>query len=92
MNKILIWGTGEIAKKILNNGLCAEVIGFIETSKTKESFRSKPVYSASKIPQEYDYIIVANAFAFEVYQLCLEKNINLKKVIFLQKVKKAEGF
>ena len=53
MNKILIWGTGNIANKILKNGLNAEIMGFIETYKVKESFQDKPIYSITEIPENY---------------------------------------
>ena len=92
MNKILIWGTGNIANKILNNGLNAEIMGFIETYKVKESFQDKPIYSITEIPENYDYIIVANSYVKEIYQICLEKNINLDKVIFLKKMILKKGF
>ena len=73
MNKILIWGTGNIANIILKNGLNAEIMGFIETYKVKESFQDKPIYSITEIPENYDYIIVANSYVKEIYQICLEK-------------------
>ena len=92
MNKILIWGTGNIANIILKNGLNAEIMGFIETYKVKESFQDKPIYSITEIPENYDYIIVANSYVKEIYQICLEKNINLDKVIFLKKMILKKGF
>ena len=37
MNKILIWGTGNIAREVMLNGICGEVIGFIQTNKTEQA-------------------------------------------------------
>lgn len=91
MKKILIWGTGSIAKRVVENGLNGEIIGFIETKKTKDFFRQKKVYEINEIPKGYEYIIVANSFTSEVYQICIEKELELDKIIFLRGVKRQEG-
>ena len=33
--KLLVWGTGNFAREILDNGIEGEIIGFIETNKSK---------------------------------------------------------
>lgn len=91
MKKVLIWGTGKVAKQLLLNGINAEVTGFVETKKTAEEFNGSNVYEASNNLPEYDYLIVANTFASEVYHVCIEHQIDLNKVIFLYGVKKQEG-
>ena len=35
MKKVLIWGTGKIASRFIENGCNGEIIGFIETNKSK---------------------------------------------------------
>lgn len=92
MRKFLIWGTGKLAKRFISNGYNGEVIGYIETNKSRYNFMGKKVYSVFEIDFEYDYIIVANTYVREVYQLCLDRNINLCKVIFLKKIELREGF
>ena len=82
MKKLLIWGTGKIANKVLENGINGEIIGFIETNGTLEIYKQKKVYTVKSIPREYDYIIVANSFADEIYQTCLKEKIDLKNNIF----------
>lgn len=32
MVRVLIWGTGNIAKEVLDNGIQGEIIGFIESN------------------------------------------------------------
>lgn len=91
MSKILIWGTGKIAEQVLKNGLNAEIMGFIETKKTKDLFQDHFVYDYFTMPKNYDYIVVANIYVNEIYQLCLEKNIDLSKIIFLKKVNLMKG-
>ena len=61
MKKLLIWGTGKCAKRLIENGCNGEIIGFIETHKTIESYMGKPVYDSGHFPSQYDYIIVASS-------------------------------
>lgn len=86
MKKFLIWGTGKLAKQFIENGYTGEIIGFIETNKSIDTFMQKPVYGYKEIPQGYDYIIVANSYVMEIYNLCLSLNIDLSKMIFLHGV------
>lgn len=86
-SKVLIWGTGGICHEVLNNGIQGRIIGFIESVKSKEEYRGLPVYSADTISVDFDYIIVANKGVDAIYNMCLEKKINLKKCIFLFPVK-----
>lgn len=83
MLKIYIWGTGKIAKRLLDNGLHAEVLGFIETSKGKEWFCNKKVYNYTEIPEGYDAIIVANRFSNEIYASAREQKLDMAKMIFM---------
>lgn len=86
MKKILIWGTGAIAKQVLHNVVNGEIVGFIETNKKADLFHDKPVYSIGEIPVSYDYIVVANTYVNEIYQECIKRNISLDKIIFLKGV------
>lgn len=92
MKNILIWGTGTVAKQMINNGLCCEIEGFIETNRRTEFFQGKKVYEPSSLPQVYDYIIVANTYVNEIYKLCMDYNIDLNKIIFLKHIKNQCGF
>lgn len=91
MYKLLIWGTGKLAKNFLDDGYNGEIIGFIETSKSVDSFMDKPVYSSCEFPSEYDYIIVANSYVTEIYTLCQKLNIDMFKLIFLYEIKHRAG-
>ena len=70
MKKVLVWGTGNIAKHIISNNLEAKIIGFIQTEKSVETFDGKKVYTVEELPEEYDFIIVANSFTNEVFRTC----------------------
>ncbi len=91
MKKLLIWGTGNFAKKFLNNGYHGEVIGFVETHKSIDTFMGKPVYDSKEIPREYDYIIIANSYVNEIYSLCGKIGIDVSRLIFLYGVKDRVG-
>lgn len=83
MKKLLVWGIGNYTKQFINNGYDGDIIGFIETKKSCDYFMGKPVYSCVEIPDHYDFIIVANSFAREIYKRCLDLKLDLSKIIFL---------
>jgi hypothetical protein len=91
MYKLLIWGTGILAKRFVENKYNGEIIGFIETNKSKDSYMNKLVYDRSEIPKEYDYIIIANSYATEIYDWCLKSGIETSKLIFLYGIKQRVG-
>lgn len=91
MKKLLVWGTGNNARRLIDNGYVGEIIGFIETVKTRECFMGKPIYSSDEIPDNYDFILVASCYVNEIYRLCLKLKINLSNVIFLYGVKEQKG-
>ena len=91
MKKLLIWGTGNIAKQMIDNQYNGEIIGFIETNKSKDTYEGKPIYDSRQIPKEYDYIVVANTYATEIYDLCLKLKIDISRLIFLRGVKQRVG-
>ncbi len=92
MYQILIWGTGTIARHFLKNGINGCVMGFVETHKTVDSYMDLPLYGIDELPDGYDYIVVANVHTNEIYRTCLQKGIDLEKVIFLRGVKSNVGF
>lgn len=92
MNKVIIWGTGTIARHFFENGINGCVMGFVETHKTVDGYMGLPLYSIDELPDGYDYIVVANMHANEIYYTCLQKGIDLEKVIFLRGVKNNVGF
>lgn len=82
MKKILIWGTGKNAKKVLRNGINAKLLGFVETNKAMEEFEGHPVYGINEIPKGYDYIVIASIYAGEIYRECEKRNFDPDKIIF----------
>ena len=83
--KLLVWGTGNFAREILDNGIEGEIIGFIETNKSKNEYENCPVYDAYTIPEGvYAYIVVATIYVEEVYQTCSEIGLDMSKLVFLR--------
>ena len=91
MKRLLIWGTGDTARQFIDNEYNGEIIGFIETDKSCSTFMDKPVYGGHEIPDEYDYIIVANTHTAEIYDFCFKLHMDLSHIIFLCHVKKRMG-
>ena len=93
MRRLLVWGTGNLSKNFINDQYNGEIIGFIETHKMKENFMGKPVYGIDELSaqREYDYIIVANSYGREIYDICLKYNIDINKVIFLYEIHNRVG-
>lgn len=91
MDKILIWGTGKVAKELLENGVQGEIIGFIESRKRQDYYMNKQIFDVDKLPENYDFIIVANTYTEEIYDSCIKNNINMERVIFLFPLRKLVG-
>ena len=91
MKKVLIWGTGAIAKQVLSNGICGELLGFIQSEKSMDMYDGKSVYGLDELPKEYDFIIAANSFSDEIYHTCCRKELPLEKVLFLRGINIREG-
>lgn len=85
--KFLIWGTGNIATQIYKNGVNGILMGFIETQKSKEVWEEYQVFDAETIPCDYDYIIVANTYSDEIYDVCNRKGMEITKIAFLKRGK-----
>ncbi len=84
--KVFIWGTGNIALRYLQQGevKAEDIIGFIETQKSKDIFYGKKVYEPNEIAKmhTYDYIIVClYYYSREIYDICLKLDIDVDKLI-----------
>ena len=86
--KILIWGTGNTAKAIIERGINGELVGFIRSQmyagREQMSSYGVPVYTSENIPIEYDVIFVASIYSDEIYQTIQKSGISLDKVCFWQ--------
>ncbi len=91
MNKLLVWGTGKLARRFIENGYNGEIVGFIETNKSADIYMGKTVYDSKQVFPQYDYIVVANSHATEIHETLTRKKIDFGKVIFLYGVKQRMG-
>lgn len=81
--RILIWGTGRITENIIDSLKEDQVVGYVESQRSKEIYRGKPVYNATDIPDNYDAILIANQAGKEIYNYCCNLGIELDRLCFL---------
>ncbi len=86
---ILIWGTGKVADELISklDKIEFNIIGFIESTKSKDFFMEKPVYEAKSLVTmklNYEFIIVASSLAKEIRNLCIELKIDMSKFVWIR--------
>ena len=94
--KVYIWGTGRVAKEYLEMGEIeqGDILGFIETRKSKDTFYDKKVFSPSEaaLNNNFDYILVCvYYYGREIYNICKEVNIDTNKVVLIDNWEWADG-
>lgn len=87
MKKVYIWGTGKVAEQYLetNEINTQELLGFIESHKTKEVFYGKTVYEPQEINKHsFDYILICvYGASYEIYKIAEHNNLPMEKLIFV---------
>lgn len=85
--RVYIWGTGAAALSYINTGELGEenILGFIESKKSKQYFFSKRVYEPQEINKNgFDYILVCvYGKTHAIYQTVLENGLDLEKIVFI---------
>ena len=86
--KVYIWGTGTMASEYVKKQEISfnDILGFIESSRTKDTFVGKKVYESQEIAKvnNYDYILVCVRQASkDIYQLCIDRGIDTNKLILM---------
>lgn len=93
--KIFIWGTGDVATRYFLSGELntEDVLGFIESKKSKEVFFGKKVFSPVEASeQEYDFILVClDYYGYAVYCTAKENCIDVTKMYFSDNYKYIAG-
>lgn len=92
--RIYIWGTGDNASDYLkrNELNVDDIVGFIESKKTKESFCGKKVYEPNEIDDNFDYIFVCvNYYGREILNTCKALNIDTNKIIMADNWEWSDG-
>lgn len=90
-NKIVLWGIGDRTKYyILMDffGGCS-IDGYVCSKKENNEFCGKPIYSVAElknIQDDLDYIVIANEFYEEILAVCLEKNIDMDKIVITDNI------
>lgn len=84
MEKILIFGTGSVSEYIFGklDPDRVEIIAFINSSSTMDSFHGYPVISVSDIHnKDYDYILIASGYVQQITSLLLKENVSQDKIV-----------
>ena len=85
--KIVIWGTGQVAREFNDKLVKGEIIAYIDSFPKDNFFDKKPVYTVKEFLAKslmYDYIVVANVYTNEVFHICVSEQIPLDRLIFLR--------
>ncbi len=84
--KVLIWGTGKICKQIEPYLNSVDILGYIETVKSKHTYNERRVYSPKECPKEYDLIVLAvsSAYHYSIYHICAINGIDKKRLCAVQ--------
>ena len=94
--QVYIWGTGRIASRYLeqNELDTKDILGFVETKKSKDFFMDKKVFEPGEIAQrkDYDYIVVCvYYYGKEIYNVCREIGIDTRKLVLIDNWEWADG-
>ena len=94
--KVYIWGTGTIASEYLKMEEIERdnILGFIETERSKSVFMDKKVYEPSEIAKkkDYDYILVCvYYYGKSIYNICKNLNIDTNKLVLIDNWEWSDG-
>ncbi len=84
--RILVWGTGNWTESFLGiSGIREEdIIGYIESKRSKEVYREKKVYMSGEVKGlDYDILIIASSYTEEIKQEMEKQGIEKKNAVFL---------
>lgn len=85
MKSIIVWGTGVVASSFLKEVINGEVIGYIESNKSKEIFQNRKVYSPEDIRKlSFDILVIASSFTEEIIKKCKALELDLRKIVYLR--------
>jgi predicted SAM-dependent methyltransferase/nitrate reductase NapAB chaperone NapD len=82
MRDIYIYGTGTIAKSVIEKGINGNIVGYIETKPIKNLFDGIKLYRLDEVEiKDNQIIIVANTYCSEIFPV-LKKKCNLDNCLF----------
>lgn len=84
---IVIWGTGIVCKEFKEKLMDGEIVAYIDSYPKCKEYEGRQVYTLESFLEsgiKYDFLVVANVYTNEIYEKCLENDVDLKNVIFLR--------
>ena len=82
MEKVIVWGTGDIAKRLSMQKQQYEVVAYVDNNSEKwgKFFKNRNIISPVQIINyAFDYIIIANIYDYEKIFLQLFKDFGIQK-------------
>lgn len=84
MKKIYVWGTGVIAARVIDYIIKSEeIFAFIDNDNNKNMYMGKKVIRPNEIEKDFDFIVVANFFSFDILNQCKQLGLDTQKIFFL---------
>ena len=82
--KIYIWGTGNIGKSVVQNGIIGEIAGWVETSPSMNEMDGKRVVCYKELTGN-EIVVVATIYTDEIFESLQKEKVNLENYIFFCK-------
>lgn len=85
--KVLIWGTGKIVSRIEPHLRNADIIGYIETVRSKNTYNGRKVYMPNECPKGYDLVLIAVSAGYHgnIFYNCKLNGIEYKRICAVRK-------
>ena len=78
--KIYVWGTGNIGKSVVQNGIMGEMEGWVETIPSLREVNGKRVIGPEDLTGN-EIVVVATIYADEIFESLQKENLLLKQIL-----------
>lgn len=87
--KIYVWGTGNIGKSVVQNGIMGEMEGWVETIPSLREVNGKRVIGPEDLTGN-EIVVVATIYADEIFESLQKEKTNMENYLFFCKCKKID--
>lgn len=87
--KIYVWGTGNIGKSVVQNGIMGEMEGWVETFPSLREVNGKRVIGPKDLTGN-EIVVVATIYADEIFESLQKEKTNIENYLFFCKCKKID--
>lgn len=88
MIRVVIWGTGNVAKTIIKKlDHEVEIVAFVDNYSMSKVFFDKPLYRPEAVMNlEYDYIIICSVYDYEICKQAQVLGVTSSKIVVLNPI------